>query len=97
VCGGLGGLPGDVEDVEFAAGGGLSGVVFGGVVRDVVAVDDVLLLLDWVCVQRGKRTYVVPIPLALPERRALELEAAQPATALLRVLGERKLARVVIP
>jgi len=47
---GLGG--GDVEDVELAAGGGLGGELAGGVVADVVAIDDV----------------VVPVALALFER-----------------------------
>jgi len=75
------GLSWDVEDVELAAGGGLSGVVLGGVVRDVVAVDDV----------------VVPVPLSLSQGSALEFEASQPPTALLGVFGERKLSRVVVP
>jgi len=50
-------------------------------VRDVVPVDDV----------------VVPVALSLLERRALELEASQPASGLLGVLGERELAGVVVP
>ena len=41
---GAGGLAaGDIEDVELAAGGGLDGVLHGGVVRDVVAVHDVVV------------------------------------------------------
>lgn len=40
---------------------------------------------------------VVPVPLALLERAALELEASQPAAALLGVLGERKLTGIVVP
>jgi hypothetical protein len=56
-------------------------MVFGGIVRDVVAIDDV----------------VVPVPLALLQCVALELEGSHPSTALLRVLGERKLSRVIIP
>jgi hypothetical protein len=75
------GLSRNVEDVELAAGGGLGGGVLGRVVRDVVAVNDV----------------VVPVPLALLQGGALELEASQPAAALLGVLGEGKLARVVVP
>lgn len=35
----------DVEDVEFAAGGGLGGELVGGVVGDVVPVHDVLLMM----------------------------------------------------
>jgi len=75
------GLAGDVEDVEFAAGRGLCGVVFGGIMRDVVAVDDV----------------VVPVALALFQCAVLKLEAAEPSSALLWVLGERELAGVVVP
>jgi len=56
-------------------------VVFGGVVRDVVAVENV----------------IVPIPLALLQHVSLEFEASHPSTALLRVLGERKLSGVVVP
>lgn len=36
----------DVDDVELAASGGLGGVVLSGVVRDVVAVDDVLEMVS---------------------------------------------------
>lgn len=49
--------------------------------RDVVAVDDV----------------VVPVSLALLQSSALELEAADPSTGLLGVLGERELSGVVVP
>jgi hypothetical protein len=56
-------------------------MIFGGIVRDMIAVDDV----------------VVPVPLSLLQRSALEFEASQPSTALLGVLGERKLSRVVVP
>jgi hypothetical protein len=75
------GLAGDVEDVEFAASGGFCGVFFGGIMRDVVAVDDV----------------VVPVPLALLQCVALKLEASHPSAALLGVLGERELSCVVVP
>lgn len=85
LAGGLGGcgssLGRDVDDVQLAASGGLGGVVLGGVVRDVVAIDDV----------------VVPVALALLECGALELEAANPTTGLLGVLGERKLTLVAVP
>lgn len=74
-------LGGDVEDVEVAAGGGLGGELAGGVVADVVTVDDV----------------VVPVALTLLESCALELEAADPAAALLGVLGERELALISVP
>jgi len=72
---------GDVEHVELAAGGGLGGELAGGIVRDVVAVDDV----------------VVPVPLALLQSGALEAESALPAARLGGVLGERELAIVVVP
>jgi hypothetical protein len=75
------GFPGNVEDVEFAAGGGLRGMVFGWVMRNMVAVDDV----------------VVPVPLALLQRVPLELEASQPSAALLWILGQWKLACVIVP
>lgn len=75
------GLGGDVDDVQLAASGGLGGVVLGGVVRDVVTVDDV----------------VVPVALALLEGSTLELEAADPTTGLLGVLGKGKLALVTVP
>jgi len=78
---GGGGLAGDVEDVEFAASGGLGGVVLGWVVRDVVAVNDV----------------VVPVALALFQGAVLELEASHPSAALLWILGERELPGVVVP
>lgn len=72
-------------------------MVLGGVVRDVVPVDDVLQESERVIGAGEKATYVVPVPLALLQGRALELEAAHPAAALLGVLGERKLPGVVIP
>jgi len=75
------GLGGDVEDVQLAAGGGLGGGLAGGDVGDVVAVNDV----------------VVPVALSLLEGSTLELEAANPAAALLGVLGERELSGVVVP
>jgi hypothetical protein len=72
---------GDVDDVELAASGGLGGVVLGWVVRDVVAVNDV----------------VVPVALALLECSTVELEASGPASRLLKVLGERELTLVAVP
>lgn len=72
---------GNVEDVELAASGGLDDGVAGGIVRDVVAVDDV----------------VVPVALALLQGLALEAESAFPATSLVGILGERELAVVVVP
>lgn len=77
--GGLGGR--DVQDVELAAGGGLDDGVAGGVVGDVVAVDDI----------------VVPVALALLQGLALEAEGALPATGLVGILGKRELAVVVVP
>jgi hypothetical protein len=56
-------------------------VVLGGIVRDVVAVDDV----------------VVPVTLTLLESSTLELEGADPTTGLLGVLGKGKLALVAVP
>ena len=56
-------------------------MVFSGVVRDVVAIDDV----------------VVPVALALLECGSLKLEAADPTASLLGVLGKGKLALVAIP
>jgi len=50
-------------------------------VRDMIAVDDV----------------IVPVSLTLFQRSALELEASDPSTALLGVLGERELTLVVVP
>lgn len=78
---GGGSLGWDVEDVELASCCRFSCEFTGGVVRDMVAVDDV----------------VVPVSLTLFQRGALELEASDPSTALLGVLGERELALVVIP
>lgn len=79
--GGSGGLGRDVDDVELAAGRRLGGVVLSGVVGDVVSVDDV----------------VVPVALALLESSTLELEAADPTTGLLGVLGKWELALVAVP
>jgi len=82
--GGLGGgwlAGGDVKGVELAASGGLGDGVAGWVVRDVVAVDDV----------------VVPVALALLEGLSLEAEGALPTTRLGGVLGERELPVVVVP
>ena len=56
-------------------------MVLGGVVGDVVAVNDV----------------VVPVALALLECGAVELEASVPSSRLLLVLGEGKLALVAVP
>lgn len=71
----------DVEDVELAASGGLDDGLAGRVVGDVVAVDDV----------------VVPVALALLQGLSLEAKGALPATGLVSILGERKLAVVVVP
>jgi len=79
--GGLGGLGWDVDDVELAASGGLGGVVLGGVVGDVVTIDDV----------------VVPVALTLLESGSLELEGADPSTGLLGVLGKGELTLVAVP
>lgn len=80
--GGGGGLArGNVEDVELAASGGLDDRVTGGIVGDVVAVNDV----------------VVPVALALLQGLALETESALPATSLVGIFGERELAVVVVP
>ena len=45
----------DVEDVEFAACGWFGGGFAGWVVRDVVAVDDVLCLFISMCVSMVSR------------------------------------------
>jgi hypothetical protein len=79
--GGLGGLSWDIEDVELAASGGLGGVLLGGIVGNVVAVNDV----------------VVPVSLTLLQGSALEFEAADPSAVLLGVLGKGKLSGVVVP
>jgi hypothetical protein len=76
-----GGRTGDVEDVELAAGSGLDGEVGGGVVRNVVSIDDV----------------VVPVSLTGLEHGALEAEVALPGTGLGSIPGERQLAVVVVP
>jgi hypothetical protein len=79
---GLGGL-GSIEDIEGAAGGGLNRRLLAGVVRYVVAVDDV----------------VVPVPLAGLDDGGLEAEGALPRAGLGRglVLGEGELAGVAVP
>jgi len=61
---------GNVEDIELATGGGLGGMILGRIVRDVIAVDDV----------------IVPISRALFQRIPLEFERSHPAPALSRVL-----------
>jgi len=50
-------------------------------VRDVVAIDNV----------------IVPVPLTLSESGALEFEVADPAAGFPGILGERKLPCVVVP
>jgi hypothetical protein len=45
----------------------------------------------------GMRTYVVPVSLSLLQSLSLELEASDPATGLLGVLGKRKLTLVAVP
>jgi hypothetical protein len=80
--GGSGGLASwDVEDVELAASGGLGGELAGGVVGDVVTIDDI----------------VVPVALTRLEGGRLEAESTLPATGLGGVLGERELTIVVVP
>lgn len=86
-CGLVGGSGGgglarwDVEDVKLAASGGLDDGVACGIVRDVVAVNDV----------------VVPVALALLQGLALEAESALPASGFGGILGERELTVVVVP
>jgi len=74
---------GDIQDVQLAASGGLDGGLLAGVVRDVVAVDDV----------------VVPVALAGLERGALEAEGTLPRAGLggRLVLGKRELTDIVVP
>jgi hypothetical protein len=72
---------GNVEDVELATGGGLDNRVAGWIVRDVVAVNDV----------------VVPVALSLLQGLALESESTLPASSLGGILGERELSLVVVP
>jgi hypothetical protein len=43
------------------------------------------------------KTYVVPVTLSLLQGLSLELEASDPATGLLGVLGKRKLTLVAVP
>lgn len=88
----------DIDDVELAASSGLGGVVLSRVVRDVVAVNDVL---GTISMQReglcDVETYVVPVALALLQGGALKLEGANPSSGLLGVLGEGKLTLVAVP
>ena len=80
--GSLGALGGwDVEGIELTTSGWLSDGLAGWVMRDVVAVDDV----------------VVPVALALLEGGALEAESALPSTGLGSILRKRKLTIVVVP
>jgi len=79
--GGSGAGLGHIENVELAASGGLLGGRLGRVVADVVAVHDI----------------VVPVTLARLEGSCLEAEVALPAAGLAGVLGQRKLAAVVVP
>ena len=72
---------GHVEDVELAACGRLLCRGLGGVVRDVVAVHDV----------------VVPVALAGGQSRGLEAEVALPGAGFGGIFAERELARVVVP
>lgn len=48
------------------------------------------------CSARGE-TYVVPVALSLLQGLSLELEASDPASGLLGVLGERELTLVAVP
>jgi hypothetical protein len=74
---------GDIEDVQLAASGGLSGELDGRVVGNVVAIDDV----------------VVPVSLARLQGGGLEAESTLPGTRLGGglVLGKRKLTLVTVP
>ena len=74
---------GNVEDVQGAAGGGLNSGLLGGVVGDVVTIDDV----------------VVPVALTGLDKSGLEAEGALPRAGLGRglVLREGELAGVVVP
>ena len=45
----------------------------------------------------GCKTYVVPVALTLLQGRRGKLEASDPSTGLLGVLGERKLTLVAVP
>jgi hypothetical protein len=75
------GFAGDIDDVQFATSCGFCGVIFGWVMRNMVAIDDV----------------IVPVPLALLQSIPLKLERSYPSTALLGVLGQRKLTCIIIP
>ena len=78
---GRGLAPRDVEDVQFAAGGGFHGVLGGGIMRDLVSVHDV----------------VVPVPATQLEHRCLEPELANPRTGLGRLPREGDLTLIVVP
>lgn len=71
----------DVEDVQFAAGGGFDGVLGGGIVRDLVSVHDV----------------VVPVPATQFEHRCLKPELANPRTGFRGLPREGDLALIVVP
>lgn len=71
----------NVEDVELAASGWFRRKFSGRVMRDVIAIDNV----------------VIPVSLALLEGRALETECAFPSAGLGCVLGKRQLSIVIVP
>jgi len=74
-------LAGQIEDVEFTAGGWLDGEFGSGVMRDVVPIHDV----------------VVPVSLTGLEHGALETEGTLPGAGLESIPRERELAVVVVP
>jgi hypothetical protein len=57
---------GNIEDVKLAAGGGLDGVLDGWIVRDVIAVHDI----------------VIPVAATQLQHGSLEAELANPGTGL---------------
>jgi len=71
----------DVQGVQLATSGGFGDRLAGGIVGDMVAIDDV----------------VVPVSLTLLQGCTLEPESSLPATGLSRVLVQRKLSIVVVP
>jgi len=71
----------DVEGVELAASSGLGHGLAGGIMGNMVAVDDV----------------VVPVSLTLLQSGALESECTFPATGFSGILGQGKLTGVVVP
>jgi hypothetical protein len=75
------GTAGDIDDVELAACGWLDGKFNGGVVGDVVTINDI----------------IVPISLPKVEGSSLEAESSLPGTRFGSVIGERELAAVVVP